>query len=88
MSSTVRRVFLNLLPRLLMMRRPVFMRRFPQGNRKKNKTKILNIFLGYSSASSSKLFANFERDFPQIGQRGIPLLRSTNQLDNKFYNKI
>uniref|UniRef100_A0A914L5Y1 Uncharacterized protein n=1 Tax=Meloidogyne incognita TaxID=6306 RepID=A0A914L5Y1_MELIC len=69
MSSTVRSVFLNLLPRLLMMRRPVFMRRFPQGNR-------------YSSASSSQLFANFERDFPQIGQRGIPLLRSTGQLGN------
>ncbi|KAL7072321.1 hypothetical protein ACQ4LE_008429 [Meloidogyne hapla] len=69
MSSTVRRIFLNLLPRLLMMRRPVFMRRFPQGNR-------------YSSASSSQLFANFERDFPQIGQKGIPLLRSTGQLGN------
>jgi len=38
--------------------------------------------LGYSSASSSQLFANFERDFPQIGQRGIPLLRSTGQLGN------
>ncbi|KAF7638204.1 hypothetical protein Mgra_00002433 [Meloidogyne graminicola] len=67
MSSTVRKVFLNLLPRFLMMRRPVFMRRFPQENR-------------YSSSSSSQLFANFERDFPQTGQRGIPLLRSTGQL--------
>uniref|UniRef100_A0A915MU13 Neurotransmitter-gated ion-channel ligand-binding domain-containing protein n=1 Tax=Meloidogyne javanica TaxID=6303 RepID=A0A915MU13_MELJA len=38
--------------------------------------------VGYSSASSSQLFANFERDFPQIGQRGIPLLRSTGQLGN------